>query len=71
MEEAASDDTTRDRPVPGELIQRASTAIDEEDEELVYDRTHFRRDKVRRRYFCYYYRRKIIVERGAIIEEFD
>ena len=33
IEEVESDDTTRDMPVPGELIRRASTAIDEEDAE--------------------------------------
>ena len=71
MEEAASDDTTRDRPVLGEPIRGASTATDEEDEELVYDRTHFRRDKVMHCYFCYYHGRRIIVERGAVIKEFD
>ena len=71
MEEAMSDDTTRDRPVPGEPIRGASTATDKEDEELVYDRIRFWRDKVRRRYFRYYHRRRIIVERGAVIEEFD
>ena len=71
MEEATSDDTTKDRPVLGEPIRGASMATDEEDEELVYDRTHFRRDKLRRRYFRYYHGRRIIVERGAIIKEFD
>ena len=39
MEEVASGDTTKDKPVSGEPIWGASTAIDEEDEDLVYDRT--------------------------------
>ena len=71
MEETARDDTTRDRPIPGEPIRGASTATDEEDEDLVYDRTRFRRNKVRRRYFHYYHGRWIIVEIGAVVEEFD
>ena len=71
MEEAASDDTTRDRPVLGEPIRGASTATDEEDEDLVYDRTRFWRDKVRRRYFCYYHGCQIIMEGGVVVEEFD
>jgi hypothetical protein len=39
--------------------------------ELVYDHTRFWRDKIRRRYFSYYHERRIIIERGATIEEFD
>ena len=71
MEEAANDDTTRDRLVPDEPIQGASTATDEEDKDLVYDHSRFRRDKVRRRYFHYYHERRIIVEREVVIKEFD
>jgi hypothetical protein len=43
-----SDDTVGDSPVSGVPIREASTATDEEDADLVYDHTHFRRDKVRR-----------------------
>ena len=71
MEEAASDDTTRDRPVPGEPIRGASMATGEEDEDLVYDRTRFWRDKVRNCYFRYYHGHWIIMERGVVVEEFD
>jgi hypothetical protein len=71
MEDVESDDTVRDRPVPGEPIREASTATDDEDAELVYDHTRFQRDKVKRRYFYYYHGRRIIVERGAMIKEFD
>ena len=71
MKEEASDDTTRDRPVHGELIRGASSATNEEDEDLVYDCTHFLRDKVKFRYFRYYHGCRIIVERRAIVEEFD
>ena len=71
MEDVESDDTVRDMLVLGEPIRGTSIATNEEDAELVYDYTHFWRDKVRRHYFCYYHGRKIIVERGAIIEEFD
>jgi hypothetical protein len=71
MEDVESDDVARNKPGLGEPIKEASTAIDEEDAELVYDHTHFQRDKVRHRYFRYYHGRRIIVERGAIIEEFD
>jgi hypothetical protein len=65
MEEAESDDTARDRVVPSELIREASTTTNR----LVH--THFRRDKVRRQYFRYYHGCRIIIERGATIEEFD
>jgi hypothetical protein len=71
IEDVESDDTAKDRPVPGEPIREASTATNEEDAELVYDHTRFRRDKVKRRYFRYYHGRRIINERGATIEEFD
>jgi hypothetical protein len=71
MEDVKSDDAARNRPGPGEPIKEASTATSVEDSELVYYHTCFQRDKVRRRYFCYYHGRRIIVERGAIIEEFD
>ena len=71
MEEVDIDDTTRDKPVPSEPIRGASTTTDKEAIELVYDHTRFWRDKVRRRYFRYYHGRRIIVEKGAVIEEFD
>ena len=71
MEDVKSDDTTRDRRVPGKPIREASIATDEEDVELVFDHTHFWRDKVRPRYFHYYHGRRIIIERGDAIEEFD
>jgi hypothetical protein len=71
MEDVGSDDSVGDRSVPGTPIREASTATDEEDADLVYDHTRFRRDKVRCRYFHYYHERKIIVERGVAIEEFD
>ena len=71
MEDTESDDAARDRPVLDELIKETSTATDEEDAELVYDHTRFRRDKVRCRYFRYYHGRRIIIERGAATEDFD
>jgi hypothetical protein len=71
MEDVGSDNTVRDKPVPGVSIREASTATDEEDVDLVYYHTRFRRDKVKRQYFCYYHGRRIIVERGATIEDFD
>jgi hypothetical protein len=71
MEDVESDNAARDRPILGEPIREASTTTDEEDAKLVYDHTHFRRDKVRPRYFHYCHVPKIIVERGATIEEFD
>jgi hypothetical protein len=61
----------RDRPVPGEPIREANIATNEEDAELVYDHTRFQKDKVRCRYIGYYHGCWIIVERGAMIEEFD
>jgi hypothetical protein len=66
-----SDDTIGGGPVPGELIHEGSTATDRDDDDLVYDHTRFRWDKVRHRYTRYYHGRRIIIERGAAIEEFD
>jgi hypothetical protein len=71
MEDVESGDAAKDRSGPGDPIREASTATDEEDAKLVYDHTLFQKDKVRRRYFHYYHGRMIIVERGAIIKEFD
>jgi hypothetical protein len=71
MEDVESDDAARDRPALGEPIREASTAIDEEDIELVYDHTHFWKDKVRCRYFRYHHVCRIIIKRGPTIEEFD
>jgi hypothetical protein len=71
MEDIDGDDDTRDRPVTGEPIREANTTTDEEDSELVYDHTCFRRDKARRRYFRYYHGCRIIIVKGADIEEFD
>jgi hypothetical protein len=71
MEDVGSDDIARDKPVPGELIREASTATNEEDSKLVYDHTRFCREKARRQYFHYYHGRRIIIERGVTIEEFD
>jgi hypothetical protein len=65
MEDAESDDTARDRVVPGELIKEANTAIDR----LVH--TRFWSDKVRRQYFRYYQGCRIIIGKGVTIEEFD
>jgi hypothetical protein len=71
MENVEVDDAAKDKPVPGEPIKEASTAKDEEDAKLVYDHTCFWKDNVRRRYFHYYHGRRIIIERGAAIEELD
>jgi hypothetical protein len=69
MEDVESDDAVKDRPGPGELIREASMATDKEDAKLVYDHTCIWRDKVRRQYFRYYHGCRIILERGATIEE--
>jgi hypothetical protein len=71
MEDVESADAAKDRSSPSELIREASSTTDKEDAKLVYDHTRFQKDKVRRRYFHYYHRCRIIVERRAIIEEFD
>jgi hypothetical protein len=71
MEDVESDDAAKDSPVPAEPIRKASTTTDEKDAELVYDHSCSQRDKVRCRYFRYYHGCRIIIERGAAIEEFD
>jgi hypothetical protein len=59
MEDVGSDDTAKDRPILGASIREASTAMDEEDANLVYDHTRFQRDKVKHRYFRCYHKRSI------------
>jgi hypothetical protein len=71
MEDVESDDAARDGTIPCEPIKEAGTTMDEEDAKLVYDHTCFQRDKVKCRYFRYYYRHKIIIKKGATREEFD
>ena len=71
MEDVESDDAARHWLDPSEPIREASTTTAEEDAKLIDDHTHFLRDKVRRCYFRYYHKHKIIVKRGVIIEEFD
>jgi hypothetical protein len=43
-----SDDTAKGRPAPGESIREGSTATDRDDDDLAYDQTRFRMDKIRR-----------------------
>jgi hypothetical protein len=71
MEDLESDDVAKNKPGLGEPIKKASTATDEEDDDLVYNHTCFRTNKVGHRYFRYYHGYRIIVKKGAIIEEFD
>ena len=71
MEDVESGDAARHKPSPGEPIRKASTIIYEEDAELVYNHTRFQRDKVKHRYIHYYHERRITVEKGVIIKEFD
>jgi hypothetical protein len=47
MEDVESGDVARDRSGLGEPIREASTAMDKEDVELVYDHTLFQKDKFR------------------------
>jgi hypothetical protein len=55
MKDVESNDAARDRSGLGEPIREASIAMDKDDDDLIYDHTHFPRDKVRRGYFRYYY----------------
>jgi hypothetical protein len=66
-----SDDTAEGRPVSIEPVREGSTTTDRDDDDLVYDHTCFRWDKVRRQYTRYYHGCRIIIERGAAIKEFD
>jgi hypothetical protein len=52
-------------------IKEANNAIDKEDANLIYDRAHFRKDKAQRHYNFYYQDRRIIVERGVVVSNFD
>jgi cation diffusion facilitator CzcD-associated flavoprotein CzcO len=71
MEDVGTDDTVGSGSDSKGLVREASTATNEEDEHLVYDRTRFRKDKIQRCFNLYSSRRRVIIERGVEVAEFD
>ena len=55
----------------GGPIREASISIDVEDDNLIYDRECFKKNKVWRRYDFYYRDRRVIVEWGVVVLDFD
>ena len=71
MEDVGTNDTTGSRSNLGGPIREASSTIDKEDNNLIYDRERFRKNKARYYYdFCYRDRR-VIVEWGVVVSNFD
>jgi hypothetical protein len=52
-------------------VADGSSAIDSDDADLVYDQTHFRRYKAYRRFVDNYRGRRVAVERGLVLTNFD
>jgi hypothetical protein len=78
MEEAATEGPDPEVPVvpvgglgPEALVADGSSAIDSDDADLVYDHTHFRKYKAYRRFADDYRGRRVAVERGLVVTDFD
>ena len=66
MEDIGTDDTTGSGSNSRGPIREASSATDKEEDNLIYDREQFRKNKARCHYDFYYRDRKVIVERGVV-----
>lgn len=62
MEDVEADDAIGSGSNSRGPIREASSATNKKDKNLIYDRTHFRRDKVRCHYNLYYSERRVIIE---------
>jgi hypothetical protein len=60
-----------DGPGPEALVADGSSATDSDDADLVYDHTHFRKYKAYQRFADDYRGRRVAVERGLIVTDFD
>ena len=71
MEDVETDDTTGSGSNSRGPIKEASSATDAEDDNLIYDRERLRKNKARRRYNFYNRDRRVIIERGVVVSDFD
>ena len=71
IEDVGADDTADSGSDSEGPVREASTAIDKEDEHLFYNRTHFKKDKIRHHFNLYYSRRRVVIERGGEVADSD
>jgi hypothetical protein len=53
------------------LIKEASSTTNVKDNNLIYDRERFRKNKAQSRYDFYYQDHKVIVEQAVVVLDFD
>ena len=71
MEDVLSKGSPTWSPNPKGLISEIISCTDRSDDDHIYDRTRFRKDKAKHRHQTFYQRRKVVVERGVDITDFD
>ena len=71
MEDIEIDDIAGSGLNSGRPIREASSTTNDKDENLIYYQEHFRMDKAWHHYNLHYHGHRIIVERGAIMIDFD
>ena len=71
MEDVGTDDTAGSMSDSKGPIKEAYSATDEEDDNLIYNQERYRRNKAWRHYDFYYWDRRVIVERGVVMLDFD
>jgi hypothetical protein len=59
------------KPSPETLVIEGSNATDQDDADLVYDRTYFHKYKAYQWFKDYYRGRRVSVERGLMVTDFD
>ena len=71
MEDVGIDDITGSGPDSRGPIREASITTDAEDDNLIYDQEHFRKNKAWHHYDFYYQDRMVIAEQGVVMSDFD
>ena len=71
MEDVWTDDITGRGSDSRGPIRKASSAIDKEDDILIYNQECFRKNKARHYYDFYYRDRRAIIEQGVVESNFD
>ena len=71
MEDVETNDTAGSRSDSKGPMREASSTIDKEDDNFIYNKACFRKDKAWRHYNFYYQDRRIIVEQSVLVSDFD
>ena len=71
MEDVGTDGIAGSGSYFGGPIREASSTTDVEDDNLIYDRERFRKNKAQHHYDFYYRDRKVIIKRGVVMSNFD